>query len=214
MLIYDLARLKSRFHREMIRRAPTTSLNQFGLPFSIEYSWMREYYAEMASWLNHWEAKLESFNLDSSTSLELQGLYTPLMYWGRLKQSEGLLLVIAASESKDNAIISNEEKASIAQHFLQAVLGLYRHTSAEGSTSSSSSSQNFVFPMSWTHQHTMFNAAVSLLQYKNQSPLLRNEAKDLLQACLSVLTVLETKSGCLSTGLSFCLQSIYEQYNL
>lgn len=209
-LVYDLARLQNRFHKDMIGRDyPLPSYlsgNALIDPILPDQSWMASCVYEIKAWLENWNAQVESeFALQTFEQAQEHGqdLTRQLKCWGQFQQCQALLLAKTATYRRGQVLISSTDELVLCREILEAAEGLVNSENHRDCSASASASQ-FVFPLAWTHAHGIFNTIVAILRQPYSM-----EIQDLFEQGIRILASAGKPDNQGTAGLVSCLRSIH-----
>uniref|UniRef100_L2GBB6 Zinc finger transcription factor-containing protein n=1 Tax=Colletotrichum fructicola (strain Nara gc5) TaxID=1213859 RepID=L2GBB6_COLFN len=97
-MVYHLARLKSRFHRDMIGKHGTSSGHSLSLSRTTESSWMSSYIHEIRIWIDRWNTQVDALFIGSFAPHDDADLQQYFRACGTFQQCEALLLAKAAAD--------------------------------------------------------------------------------------------------------------------
>ena len=181
IMVYNLARLQGGFHRDMIGKTPELT----------DDSWMEPCLHDMTVWLEEWNVRVES--LFVATSPGEEDSERLLKLWGEFQQCEALLLAKSAMERRGQVSMSSEDEYSICKRLLQAADCLCQ--SSPLASIPSFCSPAFLFPLTWTRAHGVFNAAFVLLEHVKTNRIPNEDVNHLLLAGIRLLTRFERHIG-------------------
>lgn len=211
-LVYNLARIQNRFHRDMItkrRDNPEISLDNLVMP---DQSWMGTCVHDIKAWLADWNTRVDSFVYNSQIfhGYGEDEIARSLKLWGLFQQSHALVIAKQAIDSQSQMIITNDEELSFCRQLIEAAGDLFKNRDTHPS---------FIFPFAWTHTHAIFSSALVLLRHiynsSNNSGLrIDAEAEQLFQLALNVLSPGGYTRNKGTVGLVSCLQNVYNSCHI
>lgn len=226
-MVYSLARLQYRLYKDVVSRDCVFPGQNAASAAAQSASWMASCIDDIKVWLQDWKNTTEAdFSMDIPVPVHSGGgsgvnLKLPLKLWGEFQQCEALLLAKIAAEHRGQVLISSEEELAICKQLLQAADGLlhlpsppadglFRPPSPPPAGLSSRRVPDFVFPLTWTHAHSIFTAMTVLLQHMhNTGPGLDVELQPLFRAGLDSLVSFERDNNNGANGLVDCLRNLY-----
>jgi hypothetical protein len=200
-MMYDLARLKNRFYKDIIGIDTGPLANDGMLPNFPDLSWMDTCVIEIYSWLENWRTSVQNLQAQFADNKAIN-MEESLLHWGEFQQSEALLLAKKASDRREKIIITNDEEHRLCVRMIRNVEGLQK------------GSRDFLFPIMWTAMHSMFTAGTLIAQYMASEALPDLGDEQIFRSCLTMLESLEAGIERDCIGLSVCLRNIYDSYQL
>ncbi|KAE9573494.1 hypothetical protein CGMCC3_g10485 [Colletotrichum fructicola] len=202
-MVYHLARLKSRFHRDMIGKHGTSSGHSLSLSRTTESSWMSSYIHEIRIWIDRWNTQVDALFIGSFAPHDDADLQQYFRACGTFQQCEALLLAKAAADGHHQSFVSNDEEMLSCIELLRAAGSLLR------SSTPASSQADFVFNLTWTRAHSLFIAAVIVLQHTRNGIDMGPDVQSLICESIEMLSS-DRISGRGTNGLVKCLQTLNE----
>ncbi|KAH0426245.1 zinc finger transcription factor-containing protein [Colletotrichum camelliae] len=102
-MVYHLARLKGRFHRDMIGSHRTPSGHNMGMSITADCSWMPSYIHEVRIWIDKWNAQVDALFMGSLAPQDNAGHQQAFKAYGTFQQCEALLLAKVATENHNQS---------------------------------------------------------------------------------------------------------------
>lgn len=199
-MVYNLARLQSRFHRHVIGNEWAVSgQDNIGGSDLAGALWMATCVQDIKTWLPDWNAQVDAIFARPSPPPRAGDARAPLRLFGELKQAEALLLAKLATDRHGQALVSGEDEIDACRQLLRAADSLRR------ATAGTSGQMGFLFEITWTRAHAVFTAAVVLLQHAQVGSLLDPETQRLVRAGSDILASRED-----TTGLAQYVRKMYE----
>lgn len=202
-MVYNLARLQGRFHKQLIGNDQASSPQTFSVSAMTNAPWMGDCVQDMKTWLDDWNAQVDAINVETAASrgggVELR---EPLRLYGGFKQCEALLLAKLATERCGQALVSDDEAAAACKRLLRAASKLHQRSTL------TSGPANFMFDLSWTRAHAVFTALSILLPNVHSTPTPDMETQGLVRTGMDMLAATGDHGG---TGLVRCLQRCWPE---
>ncbi|KAH7000908.1 fungal-specific transcription factor domain-containing protein [Ilyonectria destructans] len=208
-MVYNLARLQNRFHRDVIGTDWVSPVQEFVDPAIDSAPWMATCVHDIKIWLDDWNARIDTLFDQSPAPQREDDMNMPLRSYGEFLQCEALLLAKTATDRRGQLLISSEEELAICTQLLQAVNKL-RETSALPTGVSLPYTLEFVFPLTWTRTHAIFTATTILLQHMHNASVTDGEVQRLFQAGLEMLASLQHTGDQSMAGLVNCIQQMFK----
>ncbi|EQB59249.1 fungal specific transcription factor domain-containing protein [Colletotrichum gloeosporioides Cg-14] len=206
-MVYHLARLKSRFHRDMIGKHGTSSGHSLSVSRATDCSWMSSYIHEIRIWIDKWNTQVDALFMGSFAPHDYAGLQQYFRACGTFQQCEALLLAKAAADGHHQSFVSKDEEILSCIELLRAAGSLLR------SSTPASSQADFVFNLTWTRAHSLFIAAVVVLQHTRNGMDMGPDVQSLICEHIEMLCP-DRISGRGTIGLAKCLQTLNESIQL
>lgn len=203
-LVYELARLRNRLHRDLIGNSWAMIRTKPYLTTVSDYSWMNTCIFEINAWLEKWIASVGSLRDTSTEASEVYAAPNLLLSWGQLQQAEALLLAKFASDSRSQLLLSADEEVMAAQRLLHAAEAL------QGGLSYSSDSSHDVLPMPWSKAFAVFDAGVALIRNWASTAVSWAEVQESFHLCTRLLIRCDMPSTGCTVGLSSALRLLLD----
>ncbi|KAF2019163.1 hypothetical protein BU24DRAFT_114449 [Aaosphaeria arxii CBS 175.79] len=208
-LLYDLARLQNRFHRDLIENGSVLTVAESKMPSSTDFAWMDSCILDIYSWLETWRACIANQGLTATTTEAIDE--PPLLVWGQFQQLKTLLLAKAASDRRGKVLITRQEEYSLCRRLVKAAEALHQQSIGPiQGTLSPGHQPTSIFPLTWTWAHSVFTAGVILIQPSISQVTPEPADQALIQICLGLLNSYEMRSEKSGQGLTHCLQSLQD----
>lgn len=217
-MVCNMARLQNRLFRDFLgnNRVSTppdqgiiigATATATALTTSNSPHWMAGCVQDIRTWLGGWEARVDALFVEEDSREAFRR-------YGEFLQCEALLLAKAATDRRDQLLVSDEEELTICTRLLQAVDILHPMASSSSFLSSGGMSDAAVFPLTWTRAHSIFTALMVLLQHVQSQQTPSAEHQRLIQAGLDVLILLDGAGSQSTTGLVKLIQSVRNTLHL
>ena len=209
--MYNLARLQTCFHRDMITKHHDNSLmavNNFSSGSDI--SWMSASIHDVRAWIADWDMRVESFIQNSQIFPGESKVETirPLKLCGLFQQLQTLLIAKQATDSQHHVIITDEDELALCKQLVEAAEGLLNVRAAI--SNKKNEYPLFAFPLAWTYIHSIFSSSLIILrQVYTSNSLIDAETEYAFHKVLKILSSGTRAHSRDEDGLVNCLQNIY-----
>lgn len=212
-MIYNLARLQSRFQRDVSRSDPVSPGHEFADSALHNTSWMAAGVRDTKIWLEDWNTRLDTLFDGSSAPEGGDDLKLHLRRYGEFQQCEVLLLAKIATERRGQSLIPSKDEKAVSKQLLQAVYSLHKGSGLP-TEPLSPHALGFIFPLTWTRAHAMFSAMTVLLQHMSLNSVPDSETEHWFKTGLDMLVSFEPIIDWGLTGLVHCMQNLYKSTRL